>query len=526
MSDLWTLPASALAARIERGEISSVEAVSAQIARIEEVDGMLNAVVVRRFEEALDEARAADALRARGDALGALHGVPVTVKECFDVTGTPSTFGLTTRTDDRATADDPYVARWRAAGAVVIAKTNLSQLMIFIESDNPVYGRTNNPWNIERTCGGSSGGEGALVAAGGSPLGLGTDIGGSLRNPANYNGIASLMPTQGRLDDTTRLDVFSGQRSIVSQAGPIARTVADLELGLEVANGGREPDVLPARTLREPREVDVRGLRIGVYEQLGSFRASPALARAAREAAAILSDLGADVVPFKPPRVEHAMDLFYGILSADGGRGAIAALGKGPRDKRVAQLFDIVSLPRWRISIIERLLALTGEQSLLEAVRNYGFSDARHYWELAAAAIDYRAAFAGAMNAAPGGPIDAIVCPPGGLPAIRHGASIDVSTAGAYAPLYNLLGYPCGTIPFTRVRAGEETERTPSRDRVANAALASERGSAGLPAGVQVVARPWREDVAFAIMYVLEEAARARHGFPVTPVTPGWKATM
>ena len=521
MSDLWASSATDLAARIGRGEVSSVEAVSAHIARIEEVDGMLNAVVVRRFAEALAEARKADERRARGATFGALHGVPVTIKECFDVTGTPSTFGLTTRAHDRAVADDPYVARWRAAGAIVIAKTNLSQLMIFIESDNPVYGRTNNPWDIERTCGGSSGGEGAIVAAGGSPLGLGSDIGGSLRNPANYNGIVSMKPTTGRLNDMSRLETFAGQEGILSQVGPLARTVADAELGLDVANGGRDPAVLP---LRDSRAIDVRGLRIGFYEQLGSFRVSPALARATREAAALLDGLGAQVVPFDPPSVDHAMDLFYGILSADRGRGAIEVLGKGTRDKRVAEIFGIVSMPRWRIVLIEKLLALAGERSLLEIVRNYGHGDARHYWKLVAATNAYKILFAEAMDAAEGGPLDAIVCPPGGLPALRHGASQSVSTAGAYAPLYNLIGYPCGTIPFTRVRPDEEIGREPSRrDRVEAAARETERGSAGLPAGVQIVARPWREDVAFTIMSALEEIVRVRPDFPLTPVTPTYQ---
>jgi fatty acid amide hydrolase len=515
MSELWTLPATEIAAAIARGEISSLEAVAAHIARIEAVDGMLNAVVVRRFDDALAEARAADERRARGEALGALHGVPVSIKECFDVTGTPSTFGLTTRANDRAVADDPYVARWRAAGAVVIAKTNLSQLMIFIESDNPVYGRTNNPWDIGRTCGGSSGGEGALVAAGGSPLGLGGDVGGSLRNPANYNGIVSMKPTTGRLNDMGRLEIFAGQEGIISQVGPLARTVADAELGHKLANDGRE--------LRDSHAVDVRGLRIGFYEQLGSFRASPALARATREAAALLADLGAQVVHFDPPRVDDAMDVFYGILSADRGRGAQEALGKGPRDRRVAALLDVVSLPRWRIALIERLLALGGQRGLIEIVRNYGYGDARHYWKLIAAANAYKTLFATALDVAEGGPLDALVCPPGGLPALRHGASGSVSVAGAYAPLYNVLGYPAGTIPFTRVRPDEEVGRKPSRDRVEAAALETERGSAGLPAGVQIVARPWREDVAFAIMSAVEAAAKSKPDFPTTPVTPSYR---
>jgi fatty acid amide hydrolase len=514
MGDLWRSSATEIAALIARGEVSSSDAVAAHIERIEAVDGMLNAVVVRRFDDAMAEARRADEGRARGDALGPLHGVPMTIKECFDLAGTPSTFGLTTRTHDRATSDDPYVARLRAAGAIVIAKTNLSQLMIFIEADNPVYGRTNNPWNIGRTCGGSSGGEGAIVAAGGSPLGLGTDIGGSLRNPANYNGIVSMKPTAGRLDDMARLPIFAGQDAIVSQAGPLARTVADVELAYSIASGA------PAS------RVDLHGLRVGYYENIGSFAASPALARATREAAALLGDMGASVVRFEPPAVDAAMDLFYGILAADRGRGAIAALGKGTRDKRVAALFDVVSKSRAQLALITLLLRATGQTSLVEIVRNYGFGDARHYWDLVAALAAYRALFARALDEAEGGSLDALVSPPGGLPAILHGASGEVSTAGAYAPLYNVLGYPAGTIPFTRVRAGEEIGRTASRDSVRAAALASERGSAGLPAGVQIVARPGREDIAFSIMAALETVARSQPDFPVTPVTPTYDSIV
>jgi fatty acid amide hydrolase len=382
--------------------------------------------------------------------------------------------------------------------------------MIFIEADNPVYGRTNNPWNIERTCGGSSGGEGAIIAAGGSPLGLGTDIGGSLRNPANYNGIVSMKPTTGRMNDMTRLDVFAGQQAIVSQAGPLARSVADVGLALSLASG-----VVSA-------PVEVRGLRVGVYEHLGSFAAAPALARATREAAAMLADMGAHVVSFDPPDPGHAMDLFYGILSADHGVGARAALGKGPRDPRVEALFDIVSKSRAQIAPILLLLRITGQRGLFEIVRNYGYGDTRHYWDLVAALDAYKLRFAAALDAAEGGPLDAIVCPPGGLPAIHHGASGAVSVAGAYAPLYNVLGYPAGTLPFTRVRPNEEIGRSPTRDSVEAAALASERGSAGLPAGVQIVARPGREDVALSIMAALEIVAKTQPDFPFTPVTPSY----
>src|ERR1051325_10486293 len=176
--------ATALAERIAKGELSAVEVVEAHIARIEQVNAQLNAVVVKRYDAARAEAKAADRRRAAGEPLGPLHGVPITVKECLDVVGTPSTFGFASRAKDLATADEIHVARLRNAGAIVLGKTNVAQLLLFFESDNPVYGPTNNPWNLERTPGGSSGGEAAIIAAGGSALGIGTDLGGSIRVPA------------------------------------------------------------------------------------------------------------------------------------------------------------------------------------------------------------------------------------------------------------------------------------------------------------------------------------------------------
>lgn len=520
MSELWARSATELAAAIAAGEASSVDVVWAHIARIEAVDAALHAIVVRRYDLALAEARIADERRARGDDAGPLSGVPVTIKDSQDVAGLPSTYGLPSRANDVAPRDDPYVAALRGAGAIVLGKTNVPQLLIYIEADNPLYGRTNNPWNLARTCGGSSGGEGAIIAAGGSPLGLGTDIGGSLRVPAAFCGVMSLKPTAGRLDDPTRLAIYRGQRAIVSQAGPLARSVADLTLALELANANAGSELAPAQPLRDRGHVDVCALRIGYYEHAGSFAASPALARATREAASALAAMGARVVPFEPPRVDDAMDIFFGVLAADRARGATEALGGDPRDPRIAELIGIASKPRRSVALIERLLRLGGQPGFARIVRNYGHADTYHYWKLVEAQQAYRALFARALDGAEGGPLDLIVGPPVGLPALLHGTSADIVTAGAYAPLYNVLGYPAGTLPFSRVAAGEETARKRTRDRIARAAYDCERGSAGLPVAVQLVGRPWREDVVLAAMAALEPVARARDDFPLTPVEP------
>src|SRR5271168_4989273 len=241
---------------IAAGNLSSLEVVEHFIARLHTVNGKLNAVTVDLSESARKTAADVDKARARGEKLPPLAGLPVTIKECFDLAGTGSTFGLSTRRGEIESRDDPYVAALRTAGAIPIAKTNLPQLMIFTETDNPLYGRTNNPWDLERSCGGGSGGEGAVIAAGASPLGLGNDIGGSLRIPAAFCGIASIKPTAGRIPDHCGHGWPIGQRGIPAQAGPMARYVEDLTMALGVLDRARDPFVDPGPEFSDLAAVD------------------------------------------------------------------------------------------------------------------------------------------------------------------------------------------------------------------------------------------------------------------------------
>src|SRR6202162_3706309 len=230
-AELPGLSASELARLIASRQLSATEAVKAHIKRIEEVDGRVHAVVVPLCEEALADAAKADGMSAQGRPL---HGVPVTVKECFHVKGTASTVGLDSRQHHRADQDAELVARLEAAGAIVVAKTNVPQLLIYVEADNPLYGRTNNPWNLSRSPGGSSGGEGAAIAAGYGALGLGTDIGGSVRVPAHFCGLQSIKPTPGKLSMRgTEDETLFSHIAISDAAGPLARRVADLRLEME-----------------------------------------------------------------------------------------------------------------------------------------------------------------------------------------------------------------------------------------------------------------------------------------------------
>jgi len=307
--DPCALSATELASAIAQGTVTAREAVEAHIARIERVNGALNAVVVKRYDDARTEANAIDRRRAAGETLPPLAGVPITVKECLDLAGTSSTFGIPGRVAAKATADNSYVARLRAAGAIVIAKTNVSQLLIFTETDNPVFGRTNNPWNVERSSGGSSGGEGAIIASGGSALGLGTDIGGSVRIPAVFCGISSLRPTAGRCPDPGRGSVPAGQRAVVSQIGPLARSVDDLALALSLINGGHGLDHEAVVPLGDVSAVDIKRLRVGVMADDGVMTPSPAIQRALKEATDMLKAAGAEIVQAALPSSFEAMGL-------------------------------------------------------------------------------------------------------------------------------------------------------------------------------------------------------------------------
>ena len=314
--EITGMGAAEIARRVAAGELSCVQVVEAHIRRIEAVNPRLNALVVPLFDRARDEAVAADAARDRGVPIGPLHGVPFTVKEYFTAAGTPATLGIPGWARRVAANDSALVARLRRAGAILLGKTNGPQLGLLIETDNPLYGRTNNPWDLGRSPGGSSGGEAALIAAGGSPLGLASDAGGSIRQPCHCCGIHGLKPTGGRLT----IVGLSGEGHYPNfprewvQPGLMARRVEDLALAMSVlaapAPDRLDPFVAPV-AIGDPLAVSVAGLRVAMYTDDGYFPAAPAVRRAVSEAAAALRGLGASVESFRPPDVGEAMRLSF-----------------------------------------------------------------------------------------------------------------------------------------------------------------------------------------------------------------------
>jgi amidase len=450
--------ASALAHAIHTRELSSVEVVEAHLRRIETVNPTLNAIVYLDREGARAAALAADATLARGGALGPLHGVPVTVKDNLDVAGMPCTGGTLGRADAVPTDDATVVARLRAAGAVVLGKTNLPEMALASVTDNLVHGRTNNPYDLARTPGGSSGGEAAIIAAGGSPLGVGNDMAGSIRVPAHFCGIAGLKPTTGRIPLTGYFTPITGLLRPFWQNGPMARRVEDLALGLAVMAGPDAHDPITAPVpLGEPSAVDVPTLRVAVHADNGIASPTAETIDAVRRAATALRDAGVTVEEDRPAALVDAPRLFHGLVGVDA----------GARLRAQIESFGTTRMHPLMIGLLENVERSTVTQ--------------REVVELLAAWDAYRAAMQAFLRR-----YDAILCPVDAAPAREHGPV----RGSSYAYAYNLAGWP-GVV----VRAGTSPE--------------------GLPIGVQIVARPWREDVALALAARVEEAT---HGWLPPPL--------
>jgi amidase len=286
MREIWQHSATELAELIAKRQLSSLEVVNAHLARIDAVNPAINAVVRVLADEARAAAVAADRRLAAGETVGPLHGVPFTVKENIDMAGLPTTWGVPALAQAVVPADAPVVERMRAAGAIPIGRTNLPDMALRIHTDSSLHGLTRNPWHPGRTAGGSSGGEAAALATGMTPLGLGNDIGGSLRNPANACGIASIRPSFGRVPDAGYVPTEDHLLAVqlMNVQGPMARRVADVRLGLRVLMGAHP---------RDPWSIDApfegpalrRPIRVAVIAQPPGGSTHPAVAAAVGRAA-------------------------------------------------------------------------------------------------------------------------------------------------------------------------------------------------------------------------------------------------
>lgn len=364
-SDLPWLTASAteLAAAIHDRTVTSVAVVDAHIRRIQAVNGQINAIVQARFEAARDEAHAADAAIADGQTdLPPLFGVPCTIKESFGVTGMKQTSGLVARAENVATSDATAVARLRGAGAIVLGTSNVSELLMWLESDNRVYGRTNNPYHLGRIAGGSSGGEGAIVGAGGSPFGLGADVGGSIRLPAFFNGVFGHKPTGGLVPNTGQYPLAENEALNYLATGPIARRAEDLMTLLRILAGPDGQDISTRQIeLGDANAVDLRKVKVLVVPGNGAQRVSRPLLRAQKRAADALQQRGATIEETEIPELKRSFDIWSQSMSAADDTSFRSLLGNGEPVPLLSSYRDLIlrrgvhTLPALILATVEKM---------------------------------------------------------------------------------------------------------------------------------------------------------------------------
>ena len=518
-NELCSKSATELSRLLAAGEISSEEATKAHLERIDAVDRGVRAFTMVFRYEALAAARKSDEERLRGEVRGPLHGLPVTVKESLDMAGFASTMGVPSRRNARSTEDAGITRMLRDAGAVILGRTNVSQLMLYNEARNPIFGQTVNPWSLDHSPGGSSGGESAAIAAGMSPLGIGTDIGGSIRVPAGSTGIAGLKPTLDRWTNKGSNTALLGQEVIRSQLGPMARSAHDLGLAMRALVPARmtalDPRVAPV-PFADPALHAPSSLRVGVYTDDGLVPSSASVVRAVNEAAAALRSRGATVINFTPPGMTQAAYDYFGAMSADGGAAAARVLAGGAVDPSLQPLLLLARVPPPVRRAAARLAELAGEHRLSRFLAAVGEKSVTEIWAITARLRGLRTLILDAMAEAG---IDLLLCPVYATPAIPHGVSKDFTMAGTPAMLWNAVQFPAGVVPVTRVTRAETVRENP-QDRLEKRAAEVDAKSEGLPVGVQVVGRPWEEDRVLAAMIAIEDVVSRAPGFPQTPVRP------
>ncbi|HKV64229.1 MAG TPA: amidase [Candidatus Acidoferrum sp.] len=438
-------------------EFSPVEIVVAHLNRIGSCEETLNAFV-HSDREAGVQAFAAESSLLRGDPVGPLHGVPLTVKSCIDVAGWPCPAGSVLRMGYIPRMDAPLVARLKAAGAILIGNTNTPEFLMAYETNNLTHGKTSNPWNLDYSAGGSSGGEAAAIASGCSAGGVGSDGGGSIRVPAHFCGICGLKPTPGRIPSTGHFPPGAGAFSWIGVVGPMARTIADVRLLFEVMAGPDAGDALSSPiSLRTYQETELRGMRVGILESEALGAATPETHAAVDRAAKSLCERGFIVEPFQMKGLDRALELwwfFFGPVIANLFRQSIAG-----REDQISPMFcEYLSNANSGSPItLEQFMKACTDRDLLRAEILRQMQDT---------------------------PI--LLSPVSTGPAFRHGAGNYAPGTGyrdtmCFSQWLNLTGFPGASVPI---------------------GLSND----GLPIGVQVIGRPFEDELVLAVAEVIEQS--------------------
>ena len=458
MDELTSSSAVQLCEMIRRREVSPIELIEAHLRRIEKLNPSLNAIVTVS-PDALVRAKEAEAAMMQGDAFGPLLGLPITVKDTIETAGLRTTSGSVLRTEFIPELDAPAVARLKAAGAIILGKTNPAEMAMDYTADNPVFGRTSNPYNPLLTSGGSSGGEAAAIAACMSPAGLGSDLAGSIRIPSHFCGIAGLKPTVGRVPGAGQFPTSSGPYSLGAAIGPMARSVNDLHLLFKVLAGNED-------TTRTDNRM--KGWRVAWYTADGTSPVTEETREAVENVAGALSDAGLITEEMRPPGIERGHDLWLKLFS----RASVVQLRNvyaGHEDKGG-------EFVRWRLATADD----TPPPTLDDYISSWLERD-----HLRAKLVQW-------MEATP-----LIVAPVGATPAYPHdahkltvaGKTLSTFRAFSYSQAFNVFD-----LPVVVVRAGKSSE--------------------GLPIGVQIIGRPCAEETVLAAAEIVEKALGGWQGPP------------
>jgi Asp-tRNA(Asn)/Glu-tRNA(Gln) amidotransferase A subunit family amidase len=448
-----------IAAGIRKKKFSPVEVVDAHLERAAALQPKLNAFVHLDAEGARKQARAAEAALMRGEEVGPLHGVPLTIKSCIDVAGWPTPAGSSLRKDYVPQQDAPLVARLRAAGAILLGNTNTPEYLMAYETDNSLSGKTSNPWDVARSAGGSSGGEAAAIASGCSAGGVGSDGGGSIRVPAHFCGICGLKPTPGRIPATGHFPGGGGAFGWIGVVGPMARTISDLCALFEVMAGPDAGDALSAPVpLRKVNEKDLRGLRIGILESDALGHATPETTAAVERATSLLIEQGFAVGTKHLAGLDRAIELwwyFFGPVIAN----LIQHGTDGQEETLSPMLREFIALATAETELThEGLLNACGERDGLRAEILRQMED-----------------------------VTVLLSPVSAAPAFRHGEGNwrsgekeNYRDTMRYSQWLNLAGFP-----------GVAVSLGASRE--------------GLPIGVQVIGRPYEDELVLAVAEAIEQ---------------------
>ena len=449
MGELVEQSLESIARMIRQREVSPVEVAEAQLERIARLNPALNAVVTVA-PDVVERARTAETALLRGVEVGALRGVPVTIKDTIDTAGLRTTSGSMLRSDYVPATDAPAVARLKAAGAIVLGKTNASEMAMDYNADNLVFGRTNHPLDPKLTPGGSSGGEAVAIATYMSPGGIGSDLAGSIRIPAHFCGICGLKPTTGRIPGELQFPPSIGPYSLGAVIGPLARTVGDLRLLL----GALSKDPF------ERRSFDLRGSRVAWYADDGVAPVTEETAKAVAAAAAALSDAGLIVEERRPPQVERGNEMWLKVFS----RASVVQL----RSVYKGRENDGGSFVRWRLGTADDIPTPTLDEYIASWMERDRLREELLQW------METTPIIIAPVGATPAYPHDT-------LKVTVHGSTFGTFRAFSYAQTFSVFDLPVVTVP-----AGKSNE--------------------GLPIGVQIAGTPFAEEMVLAAAEIVEKA--------------------